>query len=214
MTIKKRHQFLWLVLIFILASCATTSNDPFARYSADQLLQMGEKFLSANDVAQALKFLTQAETREPNNPMVQYYLGLAYDQRGAQPEALAHYQKAVTIKPDYSEASNALGALYARQSKYDLALDCFRKALSNPLYSTPYYAQFNIGRIYEMKGDMDLALQQYRDAVRLFPGYSLAYFRMGRFSKTPSAATRPSKPTGKRSKAIRTTSKLICASAS
>ncbi|MCE5243746.1 MAG: tetratricopeptide repeat protein [Syntrophobacteraceae bacterium] len=180
MKIQKRTQFLCLILALMLASCATTSeSDPFARYSTDQLRQMGEKFLAGGELVQALKFLSQAELREPNNPSVQYYLGLAYDQRGSQAEAYDHYQKALTAKPDYAEASNALGSLYARQGKYDLAMDSFRKALSNPMYSTPFYAQFNIGRVYEMKGDKDMALQQYREAVHLFPSYSLAYYRMG-----------------------------------
>ena len=179
MTIKRRFLLLWVVLMCFLTSCATTNSDPFARYSAEQLREMGEKFYTAGDMAQALKFLTLAEAREPNNAELQYFLGLAYDQRGSQPEALAHLQKALALKPNYSEASNAMGALYAKQGKYDLALDSFRKALSNPLYSTPFYAQYNIGRIYEMKGDQEMALQQYREAVRLYPSYSLAYFRMG-----------------------------------
>ena len=47
-----------------------------------QLQQMGEKFLAARDLGQALKYLSLAEKRRPNDPVIQYDLGLAYYERG------------------------------------------------------------------------------------------------------------------------------------
>ncbi len=177
-SVKCFRVFLLLSLL-ISGACSTTGRDSIARYSPQQLQQMGEKFLAAGDTAQALKCLTQAAKKRPSDPWIQYYLGLAYNHRGMQNEAVAHFNKALALKPDFSEAQNALGALYAEQGRIDMAQLCFEKALANPFYETPHYVHYNLGRLYERKGDQEAALKEYREAVRLFPAYGQAYFRMG-----------------------------------
>jgi type IV pilus assembly protein PilF len=147
--------------------------------TADQLRKMGESYLAAGDYGQALTLLTQAEAKRPNDPVTQYDLGLAYDERGMASEALVHLQKALTLKPDYSDAYNALGRYYARQNQLDSAQEAFEKALSNPFYSSPHLALFNLGLVYEKKGNREEALKQYEEAVRLQPAYGIAYFRIG-----------------------------------
>ena len=44
-------------------------------------------------------------------------------------EAIAHYQKALEIKPDYAEAHNNLGLALAGCGRVDEAIICFQKAL-------------------------------------------------------------------------------------
>ena len=56
---------------------------------------------------------------------------------------------------------------------------CFKKALANPFYTTPQLALYNLGLVYEKKGDPETALKQYQEAVRLQPNYGVAYYRMG-----------------------------------
>ncbi|GLI34384.1 SPOR domain-containing protein [Desulforhabdus amnigena] len=170
------HRIFWIFLLLVSMGCATAGT---SRHSADQLRKMGEGFLAAGDLGQALKFLTQAEAKQPNDPVIHYDLGLAYDERGLSSDALKHFQKALSLKPDYSEAYNALGRHYARQNQLDLAQDSFEKALSNPFYSTPHLALYNLGLIYDKKGDREAALQRYQEAVRLQPNYGLAYFQIG-----------------------------------
>ncbi|MBP8645577.1 MAG: tetratricopeptide repeat protein [Syntrophobacteraceae bacterium] len=167
------------VALLLSAACATFKREPSSKYSAEQLQEMGEKFLSAGSLPQALKLLTLAEAKRPKDPMIQYDLATAYDRRGLSSEALAHYQKALALKPDFPEALNALGAFYAARGQYDLAEPCFQKALANPFYETPYLALFNLGLLYEKKGDIQTALKHYQQAVRLQPAYGPAYYRMG-----------------------------------
>ncbi|MFP5213820.1 MAG: tetratricopeptide repeat protein [Acidobacteriota bacterium] len=173
------YPLLLIVCMLLLPACATTPKDPMNRYTVEQLKEIGEKFYAAGEMVQALKYLTKGEQKDPKNPVIQYDLGLAFSARGLQAEALAHFQKAVTLKPDYSEAFNALGAFYAEQGRQDLAREAFLKALANPFYGTPQYARYNLGKLNEAAGDLDEALKNYKEAVRLSPSYGLAYYRMG-----------------------------------
>jgi type IV pilus assembly protein PilF len=175
----KRLCILFNLLLFAAAGCATVNRDPTDNYSTYQLQQMGERFLAARDLGQALRFLSLAEKRHPNDPVIQYYLGLAYYERGLKYDAFTHLNKALTLKPDYPEAENALGRYYAEQAQLDKAQQSFEKAVASPFYATPELALYNLGMIYEKKGDSDTALKHYQEAVRLQPNYGLAYYRMG-----------------------------------
>lgn len=175
----KRVPLVWMAVLLLVTSCATTGRDPEADYGGEQLLDISEKFLAANDVAQAIKYLNLAEKKRPKDPQVQYYLGLAYEIRGLPNEALVHYQNAITIKPDYSEAYNNLGSFYAARNDYAKAEEYYRKALANPAYETPFFGFYNLGRLNEKRGDMETALKDYDQAIRLLPSYGAAFYRKG-----------------------------------
>jgi len=170
---------LFICLLFTAGGCATLNRDPADDYSAFQLQQMGGKFLAARDFGQALKFLSLAERKRPNDAAIQYDLGLAYYERGLKTDALTHLKKALALRPDYPEADNALGRFYAEEGQLDLAQHSFQRAINNPFYQTPQLALYNLGLVYEKKGDTEMALKQYQEAVRLQRSYGAAYYRMG-----------------------------------
>ena len=63
--------------------------------------------------------------------------------RGQSIEAIAHYQKALEIKPDYAEAHNNLGIALAGRGQVDEAIAHYQKALEiKPDYA---YAHNNLG---------------------------------------------------------------------
>jgi len=162
-------------------SCATsTQGDSLSRFDAEQLREMGERLVSAGDTANGLRYLTQAREKRPKDPRIYYALGLAYDARNLQAEALQQYQEALRLKPDYSEAYNAMGAIYAQQGKWNEAVHAFQQAMANPFYQTPYYPLFNLGLVYEKQGQWQTALSYYEQAIAANRNYSLAYYRMGK----------------------------------
>jgi type IV pilus assembly protein PilF len=175
----KRLGILFVCLLFIAGGCATLNRDPMDDYSASQLQQMGTKFLAARDFGQALKFLSLAEKKRPNDAAIQYDLGLAYYERGLKSDAYAHLKKALALRPNYPEADNALGRFYAEDGQLELATRSFESAINNPYYQTPQLAFYNLGLIYEKKGDLEMALKQYQEAVRLQRNYGVAYYRIG-----------------------------------
>jgi type IV pilus assembly protein PilF len=161
--------------------CATsTQGDSSSRYDAEQLREMGERLVAAGDTANGLRYLTQAREKRPKDPRIYYALGLAYDARNLQTEAVQQFQEALRLKPDYSEAYNAMGRVYAQQGKSSEAEQAFQQAAANPFYQTPYLPLFNLGLLYERQGQWQTALSYYEQAVAANRNYSLAYYCMGR----------------------------------
>jgi type IV pilus assembly protein PilF len=175
----KRVPLLCVAVLLLATSCATTGRDSEASYGAEQLIIISEKFLAAGDVPQAIKYLNLAEKKRPKDPLIQYYLGLAYEVRGIPDEALTHYQNAIALKPDYSEVYNNLGTFYAARNDLTKAEEYYRKALANASYETPFFGFYNLGRLLEKRGDMEGALKEYDQAIRLLPSYGAAYYRKG-----------------------------------
>jgi type IV pilus assembly protein PilF len=161
-------------------SGSQTGGDPLKTMNADQLREMGEKFLAADDVGSAMRYLTAADQKQPNDPLIQYDLGDAYDTRGMPEKAMEYFQTAVKLKPDYSEAHNAIGKLYAQLGKTDEALQAFQQALANPFYQTPHYVLFNIALLYEKQNNQQMALTYYQRALQANKNYAAAYYRAGK----------------------------------
>ena len=178
--LRSAYPLLLFVLMFVLSGCATSTPS----LTTNQLQDMGEKYVAAGDTANALKFLTEAEKKKPDSAVIQYDLGLAYNKRGMQNEALAHLQKALKINPAYPEAWNAIGTVYAERGQIELAQEAFQKAVNDPFYQTPQLPAYNLGRLYEKKGDTERALMQYQDAVKFDPNYGLAWYRIGQIQET------------------------------
>ena len=175
----RRPALLSFAFFLVISGCAGTTTTKKPAYSAAQLQNMGENYLAASDTANALQYLTEAEQKSPNDPVIQYDLGLAYDQRELPDKALSHFEKALKIKPDYPEALNAIGSVYAKRGQVEQARQAFQKAMDNPFYKTPQIAAYNIGRLYEKKDDLDRAMTNYRQAVKFDPQFGMAWLRMG-----------------------------------
>ncbi len=177
----RRPALLSFAFFLVISGCAgtTTTKDKQPVYSATQLQNMGENYLAASDTASALQYLTEAEQKNPNNPVIQYDLGLAYDQRELPNKAMEHFEKALKIKPDYPEALNAIGSVYAKRGQIELAQQAFKKAMDNPFYKTPEISAYNIGRLYEKKDDLEMALTYYQQAVKFNQQFGTAWLHIG-----------------------------------
>ena len=180
MSLRRCIKVLWVVALLLTSEgCALFDTRSEPQYTTEQLRDMGEKLMAANALGQALKLLTEAESRAPRDPVIQYDLGRGYELRGMEAQALEHYRKAVDLKPDYAEAHNALGAFYARRGDTDSAELHFMRALGNPFFSSPHIVYYNLGLLYEKRGESQRALEQYQQAVRLQPYYGLAHYHIG-----------------------------------
>ncbi len=75
----------------------------------------------------------------PEDPYIQNSLGLAYMGKERNDIAINAFGKALSLKPDYTEALNNLGAAYLRDEKFDIAIQTFNKVLEDMTYPTPHY---------------------------------------------------------------------------
>lgn len=180
---KKIWLFGCLAACFLVA-CATTQESRLspevASHDVAKLQKIGEDHLAAGNYALALKYLTAAEEKGNNTPELYYDLALAYRGRGFEEKAFAYLKKAISLKPDYPEAHNALGALLAEKGLVDEAAKEFLLALQNPFYETPHYAAYNLGNLYYRQGNYAKAEEYFRQALQLAPNYAQAHLQLGR----------------------------------
>lgn len=152
-----------LLCQILLISCTST---PWHKDQSDASLKKGMALIEAGQYIGALKELLEADKNAPNDPVINYYLGIAYHGRGLRDMAMERFQTAISLKKDYSEAHNYLGTIYMDMGQWEKAVDSFDQALKNYLYETPALALYNSGWAYYNLQKYDIALSRYQQALR------------------------------------------------
>jgi tetratricopeptide (TPR) repeat protein len=103
-------------------------------------------------------------------------LGVVLEQEGRTDEAIAHYRKALILKPDYPEGYNNLGNALARIGRRSEAIDQYARALSvRPGFAV---AEFDWGNALGDSGRYAEAAIHYGNALRLRHEYPEAEYRL------------------------------------
>jgi tetratricopeptide (TPR) repeat protein len=82
--------------------------------------------------------------------------------------ALAEYQKALTANPNSSLASYRIGEVLFNQRNYQAAANAYRDALrgdDEPKW-TEVWSHIALGKIFDVTGQRDRAVNEYRQAVQ------------------------------------------------
>jgi tetratricopeptide (TPR) repeat protein len=109
--------------------------------------------------------------------MAHYNLGEVLRQKGEVDEAIAHYQRALEIHPDYAEAHNSLGNALLRKGQVDEALVHLQKALE--IHPDRAEDHNNLANVLWQKGQVQEAITHYQKALEIRPSYALAHYNLG-----------------------------------
>ena len=155
--------------------------------SAEELLKEANALYFSNNYEQALEKYKLAINISPFNSKCYYNMGRCYEKLQDNQMAIAAYQKALSVKSNFKEASIALSRLggkpldqevkdasfiranrYFFQKNYDEAITSY----SNYLKKDPlnFQAQFNIAFCYEQKGELKPAIEHYQKALKIDDG--------------------------------------------
>jgi tetratricopeptide (TPR) repeat protein len=104
-------------------------------------------------------------------------LGYVLAKEGKTDEAIAHYEKAIGIRPEFAMAHNNLGIALARQRRADEAIDEFETALR--LSNNTADIHYNLGFELAEQNRLDEAIVQYNIALDLEPDYAPAFSKRG-----------------------------------
>ena len=111
--------------------------------------------------------------KEPHGFLV-YSRGVSYEGLGVRDKALADFDTAIALLPDFPNSYIYRGLIWVDQREYDRAIEDFLHAgRLNPKDSMVFN---NLGGVYEKKGDFDRAIESYDQAIRLQPNYAGAYY--------------------------------------
>jgi tetratricopeptide (TPR) repeat protein len=124
----------------------------------------------------------------PGSAEVHFKLGNSYYEVGQWDQAIAAYQQAITLDPNYQAAYANLGVAYYQQQQFDLAVSQYKKALE--LDPNDGEVAYNLGALYVQQAlssaagqpDLDLlnqAVEQLKGVVGANPELAEPHFTLG-----------------------------------
>ena len=127
---------------------------------------------------EARKSLERALTLDPQNPHYNYAMGaviLVTRDAGA---AATYFQKFVQAEPANPKGHYALGIAYFTAGEYEKAKAEMQGIENNP--KTAAGAEYFLGRIARLDGNLDDAARRLRKSIELMPSFSEAHTELGR----------------------------------
>ncbi|MCU7884817.1 MAG: type IV pilus biogenesis/stability protein PilW [Candidatus Thiodiazotropha sp. (ex Lucinoma annulata)] len=145
-------------------------------------VEMGMAYMREGQSAIAMQKLKKALDVDDEFSEAHNVIAILYEQLGERDRAGKHYDRAVELDEHDPFVRNARGSYYCRRGKFEEAGLDFQRALSNPLYPTPWVALTNAGLCVERTGDNAKAENFYRRALTANPKYATALFQMAKIS--------------------------------
>ncbi len=184
MKIRLLHWPVFAVLIMSLISCA--ANRELQKKQGEAKRNLGEGYYGKGHYSSALREFLEAEALYPDDPILQYDMGLTFKAKKEFDLAIQHFEKAIRLNPNSARAMNALGTVYLEKKEWDMAIKYFKEALSDLIYVTPHYPLSNMGWAYYNKKEYALSEKYYLDALNVDPkfinallGLAKTYMAMG-----------------------------------
>jgi tetratricopeptide (TPR) repeat protein len=103
-------------------------------------------------------------------------LGVALQKKGRFDDAIANYQKALEIRPDYALALGNLGITLQQRGRVGEAVADFKRTLE--LDPGNVKVQNNLGLILSGSGQFDEAIEHYQKALEVMPTYAEASYNL------------------------------------
>jgi len=102
------------------------------------------------------------------------FLGWTYSFMGQLNEAIEECHQAILQDPDFGNPYNDIGAYLIELNQLEEAIPWLEKAAKAKRYENPAFPHMNLGRVYERKGQWDLAVESYKKSLALNPEYKTA----------------------------------------
>jgi pentatricopeptide repeat protein len=117
-----------------------------------------------------------------------FRIGNAFGKQKNYVKAIASFEKAIALKPDFYEAFNNMGLAYGLKGENLKAIECYQKAIE--IEPDFYEALNDMGFLYALLGENLKAIECYKKAIEIKPdnywafnymGY--AYYKQGEYDK-------------------------------
>ncbi len=198
--IKEKSRYLYLIVLLIFSQMIylilffVTSRyrlpvvpfmiilGSYAVYNLGLLIKSSEfKKLACYFVLFLILFIPmnkQIEEFNPKNSLPAAYnnLGIVYNDKGMFKEAIAEYQEAIKLDPNYALAYYNLGIAYKNVGNHREAITSYKKALEIfPFFTAAYN---NLGFDYMTIGMPEKAIVSYKKTLEIDPNYAQAHYNL------------------------------------
>ena len=138
-----------------------------AKESVESLCQRAQQAVAQGDNDAARKLYMQALSLKTDAPDVHYGLATVCFLLGDLPSAAYHFKEVTRLDPLRAGAMS-ISALFTT-AWTSLTRPCLCCGGASSLITTGRKGYYNLGVVYRRKGQSDLAIQAYREAVRINP---------------------------------------------
>ncbi len=142
-------------------------------YLASEYFNKAYKLHLSGNIKEAIEAYKKSIDYYPT-PKAHTYLGWAFSLNGRFEEAIEECKIAIELDPDFGNPYNDIGSYLISLNKYDEAIYWLEKAINAPDYEARHFPFYNLGRVYEKKGDWFTALSYYSESLNINPQYELA----------------------------------------
>lgn len=112
------------------------------------------------------------------------FMGWTFSRLGDYDRAIELCKKAIEIDPEYGNPYNDIGAYLIEKGKIDEAIPYLQSALKATRYESYCFPHYNLGCVYERKGMMFRAREEYQKSLERDPHYLLARQALEKISST------------------------------
>lgn len=148
----------------------------------DAWMFLGRIFTNRNN-PQALQYFDNVLRLDSSNLEAREFKGIFFKRRGEFNKAFEVYRDIVARNPDYSNAYFDMGMIYLEMDSLSKAYDNFDiAAKTDVLFVKAYYYR---GLCSELKGNIDAALADYKQANGMSPDFMEAKEALTRLGVTP-----------------------------
>ena len=110
------------------------------------------------------------------------FLGWAYSTQGRHDDAISECKKAIEVDPEFGNPYNDIGSYLIDKGQLDAAIPWLEKAVQAKRYESYCFPHYNLGRIWEKKGEWWKAYEAYHHSLSANPEYTLAKKAMARMA--------------------------------
>jgi tetratricopeptide (TPR) repeat protein len=178
--IQVKKNYVQLLILINQLDEATRLNDELLKadpHDADLLIYRGQVQIHRGDASGAVDSLQQALKDDANNAVAHYQLGLAFDMQHNEAQSESELREAVGLRPDLTEAQQALGMLELRRGDLDAVAQTAQQVVNDAPNKPDGYL---------LRARSEMGLKKYSDAERdmrqaseIAPGNPIPYVQMG-----------------------------------
>jgi len=145
----------------------------------EAILGMAGAYKQMGKIEEAIVGFKRLMDLDPKDTKPLLHLSDIYMDKGEVDLALKYLKSAVAINTDSPIFHNKLGAVYLEKKMYDMAEIEIKKALSIERHIPLKNAHFNMALLHEARGEIDLAIAEYRKEQEVSPYNYKPDFNLG-----------------------------------
>ncbi len=142
---------------------------------AFELIEKGYRYQRKGAIQQAIR-IYKASLKVLPTAEGHTHLGWAFSLQGEYKAAIYECYLAIELDPDYGNPYNDLGYYFLIFKNYEKAISWFLKALEANRYDDKHIALFNLGRVYELQGKWETAVEYYYQSFEKKPSFKDASY--------------------------------------